>query len=188
MVVVYEIILLVAGFLFGVFAVLSKHRKKMIPLYISSFLVGMFCVWIDLYVAQVIYYAKVFVPFTRLPLSMVIIGALYFCMILFVQELFIRRLKIHFFAKGILRILLIIVLNFLYPIVDLIIVRAKICVFHNKGIQMFYDSCDISNLPFNYCLSAYIFFFMGIMITGFLFIIFTNTLRLLQKYSSRLSG
>ena len=184
----YEIILLVAGFLFGVFAVLSKHRKKIIPLYISSLFVGMICVRIDLYVAQVTYYAKVFVPFTRLPLSMVIIGALYFCMILFMQDFFLRRLQIRLILKRFLQILLIIVLNLLYPIVDLIIVRAKICVFHNNGIQMFYDSCDISNLPFNYCLSAYIFFFMGIMITGFLFIIFTNVIKLIQKYSSCLSG
>ncbi len=170
----YEILLLCAGFLFGVFAVLSKQRKKLVLLYISSLIVGILCVWIDLYVAQVTYYAKVYVPFTVLPLSMVIIGALYFCLILFIQDLILRRLRIHFILKGLLRLLLIMVLNFLYPIVDFIIVGAKICVFHNKGIQMFYESLVFNNMPINYCISAYIYFFMGVIITGILFIVFTK--------------
>lgn len=176
----YEIILLAVGFLFGVFAVLSKHRIKLIPLYFSALIVGNICVLIDIYINAVTYYAKVFVPFTNSPLSMVIIGALYFCLILFIQELIMRNLKIHSVLKIILRVILIAILNFLYTTVDVIIVRAKICVFHDEKIQAFFFNLDLKNLPTTYYISAFVYFFMAIILTGLLSIMFSRIYRSFQ--------
>jgi hypothetical protein len=179
---VYEILLLAFGLLFGVFTVSNKHRKKLIPLYISGLIVGNLCVGVDLYVNEVTYYATVYVPFTNFPLSMVIIGAVYSSLILIIQELILRNIRIHIILKTLLRIILIAILNILYPIVDLIIVRADICVFHNKDIQMLYDSLNITNPPYLYFLSAYIFFFMGVLVTGLFFILFNTIYRAIQKH------
>lgn len=191
----YELVLIIAGLICGIFAIWHKQRKKLIPLLIASFTVGILCLWVDISYNQVTYIATIYLPGTVFPVSIITIAAVYIFMILIIQELILRKVTTNIILKIFIRLLVIAALNFTYSFVDLIIVRTDLCIFHDNNINLFFNLLEIKYLPIYYYRSGYVYFMLGIMLTSILFFVYYKSSQFVYRFliknrpaQERLSG
>ncbi|MDD3858570.1 MAG: hypothetical protein PHW83_00105 [Bacteroidales bacterium] len=157
-------------------AMLFAYKKaNLLLLFISSLLVGFAFVLVDFVFNQVKYDTLINMPILNIPIVIVIIIAFYFTIMVLLKDL-IKRKFIK--AIGLLNIvfdfIILFLLNFSYFTVDYFIVVSGFCVFKDDNIQNGYNNFYLSEMPLQYMIFAFFYFYLGLIFVSVIFSLLKN--------------
>jgi|AntAceMinimDraft_14_1070370.scaffolds.fasta_scaffold89830_2 hypothetical protein len=160
-----EIVLILIWILLLTYLLIKHKSNKHALLLVAGFIVGSLFIWLDNYYGQITYTTNINIPYIKYPIAIIALASLYFFFIVFLKDYILKKLfskRENRYVTILIGFILTVVLNFLYPIVDFVIVNMKGGFFTNDYINQFYKTFSYNADIKQYQFYAYISFLLAI--------------------------